>query len=218
MRPISFFLLLLFFSSLAVAQVDVPKEGVSIKAEDSTLKVDKSKSFKISPVKGLSNKKVAKPSINYTPLNDRFKKKSGIDMMAKSTLLKPTWNVKQKFKEDNKDTSKFGKDYNLGDLKTTSKTLYIECRDHEYVDGDRIKLMVNDAVIHPNLTLTGQFYKVDVDLEEGFNTIYFIALNEGSSSPNTAQLRVYDENGKLLTSKRWLLTTGYKASLVVLKQ
>ena len=78
--------------------------------------------------------------------------------------------------------------------------------------------MVNNAVIHPNLTLRGDFYTIDIDLKEGFNTIEFVALNEGSSRPNTAQLRVYDEHGKLLASNRWLITTGYKASLTVQKQ
>ena len=78
--------------------------------------------------------------------------------------------------------------------------------------------MVNNAVVHPNLTLSGQFYVVDVDLKQGYNTINFVALNEGSSRPNTAQLRVYDEHGKQLASKRWLLTTGYKAILTILKE
>lgn len=204
--------------TLSYAQDRSDLKGITFIAEDDNEEVDLNKSFKIAPAKGLTNKKLFQPKINYTPLLSPFKKKSGVNIVAKSKLKKPTWDVKQKFTEDYQNVSQFSRDFNLGDLRTTSKTLIIECRDHEYVDGDRIKLMINNAVIHPNLTLTGQFYVVDVDLKPGHNTINFIALNEGSSRPNTAQLRVFDEDGQLLTSKRWLLTTGYKASLTVLKE
>ena len=215
------FLLLLTLGSVFVytnAQDRSNLKGFTFKAEDDKEQVDISKSFKIAPAKGLTNKKRFQSKINYTPLESPFKKKSGVNIVAKSKLQKPTWDVKQKFTEDYQNVAQFSKDYNLGDLRTTSKKLIIECRDHEYVDGDRIKLMVNNAVLHPNLRLSGEFYVVDVDLKLGHNTINFVALNEGTSRPNTAQLRVYDEDGKLLASKRWLLTTGYKAVLTILKE
>ena len=139
-------------------------------------------------------------------------------MTKKSTLVDKEWIIKQRFNEDRSDLGQFAKDYYLGDLKTRFKTVIIRCRDHEYVDGDRIKLMVNDAVIHPNLTLYGDFYSIDIDLKDGFNTINFIALNEGESSPNTAQVQVLDPDGNILTSNRWLIRTGYKASLVIIKE
>ena len=77
--------------------------------------------------------------------------------------------------------------------------------------------MVNKAIIHPNLTLKGEFYTVDVDLKDGINTIEFIALNEGSSRPNTAQIRVFDENGTVLATNKWLITTGFRAVLTVVR-
>jgi hypothetical protein len=106
----------------------------------------------------------------------------------------------------------------LGELETDSKYVIIKCRDHEYVDGDRIKLLLNNIVIHPNITLTGSYYTIDIDLIEGYNNIEFVALNEGESSPNTAQLSVFDENGVNLSNNKWLITTGYKARLVVFKK
>ena len=51
-----------------------------------------------------------------------------------------------------------------------------------------------------------------------FNTINFVALNEGLSSPNTAQLKVFDADGNLLASNRWLIRTGFKASLIIVKE
>ena len=53
---------------------------------------------------------------------------------------------------------------------------------------------------------------------EGYNNIEFVALNEGESSPNTAQLSVFDENGNNLSNNKWLIMTGYKAKLVVFKK
>lgn len=213
------FLLICFFCSVSIAfaQLDRTREGFSIKPSDSTLNGELKLSFKINPQVGLSNKNV-KHKLNFRPMKDSFKKTTGVDMTAKSTLVQKKWEVKQKFSEDNSNRSKYMRDYYLGDLKTTSQTIVIKCRDHEYVDGDRVKIMIGNAVIHPNLVLKGDFYVVDVDLKDGFNTISFTALNEGASSPNTAQLKIYDENGKLLTSKNWNITTGYKAKLVILKE
>ena len=156
--------------------------------------------------------------INFTQIRDVFKKKSGVRMVQKSDLVQPTWTITQKFGEDQKDLSKFNKDFNLGSLSTTSKFIIIKCRDHEYVDGDRIKLMLNKVIIHPNIILKGDYFVIDVDLVPGYNSLNFIALNEGASSPNTAQLKVYDEEGSLLASNKWLIRTGYKASLSIYKE
>ena len=78
--------------------------------------------------------------------------------------------------------------------------------------------MLNNAIVHPNILLSGAFYSIDIDLKEGFNTVNFIALNEGESSPNTAQVKVVDENGKVIASNNWLIRTGYKATLIILKE
>jgi hypothetical protein len=191
--------------------------GLNIKAIDNNkVELPKDAQLKLSPIKGLTSKNI-RPTINFTALSDVFKKKTGVYMVQKSNLVKPTWKIKQKFGEDQKDLAKFSKDYNLGSLSTNSKIIVIKCRDHEYVDGDRIKLMLNNAIIHPNIILKGEFFVIDVDLVEGYNTINFVALNEGASSPNTAQLKVYDEEGNLLASNKWLIRTGYKASLTIHK-
>jgi len=213
-------LILLFACTLlnkVCAQTDMNQGGLNIKAIDNNkVELPKDAQLKLSPIKGLTSKNI-RPTINFTALSDVFKKKTGVYMVQKSNLVKPTWKIKQKFGEDQKDLAQFSKDYNLGSLSTTSKIIVIKCRDHEYVDGDRIKLMMNNAVIHPNIVLKGEFFVIDVDLVEGYNTINFVALNEGASSPNTAQLKVYDEEGNLLASNKWLIRTGYKASLTIYK-
>ena len=50
------------------------------------------------------------------------------------------------------------------------------------------------------------------------NKFDFKALNQGSSGPNTAELRVFDEEQKLLSSNQWNLSTGATATFIVVKQ
>ncbi len=106
----------------------------------------------------------------------------------------------------------------LGDFKSSGKKVNIFCRDHEFVDGDRVKVYVNDVVVQRNILLTEKLYGFDILLEKGFNKIDFEALNQGSSGPNTAEFQVYDDNGKLVTANRWNLTTGVKATLIIVKE
>lgn len=219
MRFKALLILLVFvgFWHHSYAQTDVSKGGFKIKAIDSIAEVPRDARLKLSPIAGLTSKNI-RPTINFTPLSNPFKKKTGVKMVQKSDLVKPTWKITQKFGEDQKNLAQFSKDYNLGELSTKSDLIVIKCRDHEYVDGDRIKLMLNNAIIHPNIILKGDFFVIDVDLVEGYNTINFVALNEGTSSPNTAQLKVYDADGNLLASNKWLIRTGYKASLSIYKE
>jgi hypothetical protein len=109
-------------------------------------------------------------------------------------------------------------DQYLGDIKSEGKFIGIVCRDHEYVDGDRVKIWVNEVVVEHNLLLTAGFKGINVDLQSGFNKIEFEALNHGSSAPNTAQVNVYDDKGNLMYSNKWLLSSGSKASLIVTKE
>ena len=170
-----FFTTSIFFLCCAfvtMAQVNDSQKGFKIDPVDSTMQVDLKLSFKLSPVKGLTNKNI-RYTLNYKSLPESNKKKYTVDMTKKSSLVDKEWKVKQRFSEDSQNLGQFAKDYYLGDLTTTSKTVIIKCRDHEYVDGDRIKLTLNDVVIHPNIRLFGDFYTIDVDLKEGYNTINF---------------------------------------------
>ena len=109
-------------------------------------------------------------------------------------------------------------DQNLGEIKSNGMFVGIVCRDHEYVDGDRVKIYVNGRVADPNILLTGAFKGVNADLEKGFNELIFEALNEGSSSPNTAQIDVYDDQGQLIHTNKWLLSAGSRARLTITKE
>jgi len=215
MRYKLFLLLFIYTYYTSYSQQDTSVKTLIIKSlEDNEIPINIFP-VKVPLVRGLTNKLVV-PFFNYN-LNNALKKPD-LDITKKTDLVTPTWDIKQTFKEGNSTSTKFRKDYYLGELETDSKYVIIKCRDHEYVDGDRIKLLLNNIVIHPNITLTGSYYTIDIDLIEGYNNIEFVALNEGESSPNTAQLSVFDENGVNLSNNKWLITTGYKAGLVVFKK
>ena len=208
--------ILIFSISIANSQIETAQKSLTIKAAELAKKNDNSSNLlKLSPVKGLTNKNV-KISMGIPPIDGFAKKEQGIEI--KRDVVDPTWDIKQQFSENQKNSSKYSKDFYLGDIKTKSKFIRIVCRDHEYEDGDRIKLVLNNIVIHPNIALRNSGYTIDIKLKEGLNTIEFFALNEGTASPNTAELKVYDENSIIIGSGQWLLTTGYKARLIVLYQ
>jgi hypothetical protein len=215
MRYKLFLLIFIYTNYLSYSQQDTSVKTLIIKSlEDNEIPIS-TFPVKVPLVRGLTNKLVV-PFFNYN-LNNALKKPD-LDITNRTDLVTPTWDIKQTFKEGNSTSTKFRKDYYLGELETDSKYIIIKCRDHEYVDGDRIKLLLNNIVIHPNITLTDSYYTIDIDLIEGYNNIEFVALNEGESSPNTAQLSVFDENGINLSNNKWLITTGYKARLVVFKK
>ena len=134
-------------------------------------------------------------------------------------FLNPGESVKKKLnKEKEKNPNKYTGDSYLGDLKTSSDYANILCRDFEYVDGDRVSILVNDQIVIQNLTLNSTFRGINLKLGEGINKIDFVALNQGDSGPNTAELRIYDDNERLVSSNQWNLATGAKATLIIVKQ
>ena len=122
-------------------------------------------------------------------------------------------------KEKQKQNSNnYSKGAYLGDVMTKAKYVNVLCRDFEYVDGDRVRILVNDSIIINNLMLDSTFSGFKLPLSVGFNKIDFTALNQGSSGPNTAELRVYDDKNVMISSNRWNLSTGATATFIVVKQ
>lgn len=150
------------------------------------------------------------PTLSVVP-EKRKRSMSDLNQREKDVLVSKYWNGKDV------SVKKFQTSLELGKLETSSKSIRIICRDHSYVDGDRVKLYVNEQVIRRSITLRGGYYSVDVNLKEGFNRIDIEALNQGSSGPNTAEFKVLDENGIVLADKEWNILTGYIATLVVMR-
>jgi hypothetical protein len=126
--------------------------------------------------------------------------------------------LKGKGAEAGKDPNKFRTNQYMGDYRIGGNKARIIFRDHEYPDGDRVRILHNDQVIQPNVLLVERFVGLTVELIPGFNKIDFVALNQGSSGPNTAEVRVYDENGEMTAANQWNLATGVKATYILIKE
>lgn len=121
-------------------------------------------------------------------------------------------------KESNTEGIFYRRNQYLGGFKTQSFTATVRYRDAAFVDGDKIRVLLNDSVIQPEVTMDGEFNGFKIDLTTGINKIDFEALNEGSSSPNTAEFQVYDDKGNVIESSQWNVGTGYKATILLLKE
>lgn len=106
----------------------------------------------------------------------------------------------------------------LGDFKSGAKFVNVVYRDHGYTDGDIIQVLINGDIIHARVFLTGNFKGFKLDLQPGLNKIDFLALNQGESGPNTAEFRVVDDAGNLVSANQWNLATGVKATITINKE
>lgn len=149
--------------------------------------------------------KTTPPELVKVPINDFVNPE---DIFLNSNLYK---------KEDNSAGIFYRKNQFLGSFKTTSITSIIRYKDAAFVDGDRIKVYLNDKVIEPEVVLDGAFKGFQIKLEKGSNKIDFEALNEGFASPNTAEFAVYDDRG-VVVSNQWNVGSGYKATIVIMKE
>ena len=150
---------------------------------------------------------------NYSVVPEKRKRSmTDFNERQKDVMVRKFWNGKDV------TVKKFKTSLELGRYETDSRTIRIICRDHSFVDGDRVKLYVNEQVIRRSITLEGGYFSIDITLKDGFNRIDIEALNQGSSGPNTAEFKVYDEQGQLLASREWNILTGYIATMVVMKK
>ena len=217
MKHLFIFLSLLFISVNGWSQTDLPEQkALKIEAANplnEAGKIDKGTALRIPSIIK------EQPEISF---KDSLTGRKPIKMIDDRKLVQAGNGLKidtkvgpRKAKEGSKDH--FGNQH-LGNIKSNGKFVGIVARDHEFVDGDRVKIYLNETVIDANMLLTGAFKGINVDLNKGFNRIVFEALNEGSSPPNTAQVDVYDDQGQLIYSNKWLLSGGSRATLIITKE
>ena len=119
---------------------------------------------------------------------------------------------------DRTDKPAHQSDQDLGTFHSGAQQVKIMCRDYQFVDGDRVAVLVNDEVVVPSIWLTETWSSFYLQLKKGFNRISFKALNQGSSGPNTASFIVYDDAGNVISSNEWNLLTGVKANIMIVKE
>lgn len=109
-------------------------------------------------------------------------------------------------------------DQDLGSFSTKAKSVNIICRDFQYPDGDKVTILVNNIPVVSNLILKKSYQSFNIPLDEGINTIEILAINQGTSGPNTAGFKIYNDTGSVISANQWNLATGAKASIIIAKQ
>ncbi|KAA1246889.1 hypothetical protein [Aquimarina sp. RZ0] len=212
------FILFLSFGVSIYGQIEKPISTLKID-DESTLKTDNKYSLSTGLSKPVNNftlnkeTKLKDPSIPFNRMHKPFDMNEDIGLLKPGQKLTPKW-----FKKDNEIKEEFKSDQYLGDFKSTSEFVQLIYRDHQSVDGDIVRIFVNDDVVRSSVALDGTFRGFPINLIKGFNKIDIQALNQGASGPNTAQFQLYDDLGNLITSNEWNLTTGVKATLIVVKE
>lgn len=206
-----------------VAQIDAPRKSIEI---GGTQDNDIQRSVFVSPENSLESIRSGTLSIKSRvklsdPMNADLKKNIRFNQgnqFAQKEYTALTNKLNKTYeKSDRPIRPEYLSNQYLGDFKSGSKFVKFLYRDHEYVDGDRVRVYINDHVIHPNILLTGEFQGFYIDLEKGFNKIDIEALNQGESGPNTAQFVMYDDNKQVISSNVWNLATGVKATVIIVK-
>lgn len=221
---------LLIFFSISVSsfsQIDSERIGIAIPAEETEDPKDDPELI-IEPVEEKENDIKPDDSDNTVtaPKDTKTEQlpKKEFSMIEKNNLrssgelFKEQLDRQLKFKEDD-EKSNNGSLVNqfLGEYRTTAKAVNIIYRDHQYPDGDMIRVFINKDIVVPSVVLTSGFNGLLLPLDEGINEIDFLALNQGTSGPNTAEFQILDEFGNIIAANQWNLATGVKATITVIK-
>ncbi|WP_394774817.1 hypothetical protein [Flavobacterium sp.] len=150
------------------------------------------------------------PNTDPAPLKDETVLKINPDELFKNNIL-----YKQ---EANVEGIFYRRNEYLGGFVTNSSISTVRYRDAAFVDGDKIRVYLNDKVIEKEVSLDGEFQGFKITLVKGINKIDFEALNEGSASPNTAEFQVFDDKGVVIEASQWNVGTGYKATIILYKE
>lgn len=218
----SFLFLLFFFCQLGFSQFENPKKSVrigAVKDNKATVKkvdVDTTQApIKFESTIGKNKDEKLLRNFSISPQVGAKSPSRGEPLRNPSELFTDEMNKRG---NDGEILEKYRSDSFLGEFRTGSRIVKLACRDHEYPDGDLVRVWLNGKVAINSILLDVDFREVYLELNDGINKVEIEALNQGESGPNTAQFVVMDDQGKMVTSNKWNLTTGVKAKLILTKQ
>ena len=216
------FILFIYFTTVGSAQItDNPKQIKKIPAREVEKQVDIDKKEDLDIIEK-EEEPLALSVKKYTDSFDLTNRKSkGFTMIQNNDLLNPGVIYEDRWKKK-KPVAEVGlvyeKEQYFGEYKLTSSYVNIVFRDYQEVDGDIIRVFANDDVIISRAYLKGSFQAYKLVLQDGFNKIDFVALNQGESGPNTAQFVIIDENDNVIYNGGWNLATGGIATIMLVKE
>ncbi len=172
---------------------------------------------KINPLFDINKKKtpVLKPLSYYLNLGSSSSSKQP-NFMSPRKMDSDVF-VQRNFNGQDTSNPKLTSNASLGTIESSTKFVKVEFRDHGLVDGDRVRIYLNEQVVDANITLKGLSSFITIPLRKGYNRIDFKALNQGRVGPNTAQFFVYDDKGTLVKTQAWNLTAGKVATLGIIR-
>jgi len=181
-----------------------------VETNDNSLRIDRDADLKTSKLtEGLSSSELNYDAKLYKlpeRLEDYSRNKKPFSMNEDNGLLKPVANNTPKWFKTEKDIKdEYRTDQFLGTYKSGGRFVMLLYRDHGSIDGDIVRIFINNDVIKGRAFLTGGYQSIKIN-------------NEGEASPNTAEFQVIDDHGNLITSNEWNLLTGVRASLTVIKE
>ena len=221
-------ILTLFFALTINAQIDIENKSIAIPAEevddpkeDNELIIRPAPKAEATPED--TKNEVVLPKTEEQPV---VRRERNISMEKKNNFRNPAELYEKrlqrtlKFRQQDERRNNSGSQTTqyLGEFKTKSKRVNIIYRDHQYPDGDVIRVFVNGKVAQSRVLLETGYKGFFLQLDEGDNVIDFQALNQGSSGPNTAEFQVLNSQGFSISTNQWNLATGVKATITVIKE
>lgn len=220
MKLYQLFFFIFFFSANSFAQEgsSIPSTGIprvdmiTPKNQNGAPQYSISKPFEITkfkkPSKIYDAPQLEKPNRFNSPISD----------LNPGKILADKLNKNANTGGETGDSKLYRRNMFLGDFKTKADLIGIFYRDFGLVDGDLIRISVNDKIVIYEIYLVNNFQQLDLKLEKGINKIDFEALNQGYSGPNTAEFKIFDEKAALISENQWNLGTGFKATVIVVKE
>lgn len=198
-----------------MAQVDGPTGGIPIpkkkkNAEPQKPSLSNEGTFTIKPEK--------KPEFPLYQIGGPEEQRSPMSTETRFVSRGPEFEDRVEIKQRRESSEPYKGNQFFGEYRSTAVYVQVMCRDFEYPDGDLIQVMVNDKVVIPEVLLVSEYKALNIPLEKGFNKIDFVALNQGTSGPNTAEFVVMDDKEQTITRNQWNLATGFKATVMLVKE
>lgn len=217
MKALCALFIALILSFEGFSQIELPKKTLKIAPASNPAGQDASISSKTITYPSIFDKK-DKLLDGVSLLNKKEEETKSIMENDQFESQSKEYTDRMNSKKDGEFHEKYKSDNFLGQFKVGTRIVSIACRDHEYPDGDLVRIWLNDKIAVNAVLLDVDFKEVYLELNEGLNKIEIEALNQGESGPNTAQFVMYDANKGIITNNKWNLTTGGKAKLIILKE
>jgi hypothetical protein len=162
------------------------------------------------------------PQISAPKIPSIIEKKSQIDLSNQPVFANPDQDLLDRLNKKNAPVTEnfelIRGNQDFGSFSSKTNLVNIKCRDFGEVDDDEVRIYLNGKLVESRVILDSYFKDIEIPLEKGFNKIEIEAINQGTTGPNTAEFKIFDDSGKLIVSNQWNLATGFKAVIVFTKE